>query len=373
MNTVDKLDYYKNMTPGKYWKLPKNKRDRINEFLNSEKYIPMIKYDGYWARIIIEEDGILIQSRGISKVTGTFGEYQEKVPHIVEELKNVAPGTVLLGELHYPDLTKTIQDVGTILRCKPPKAIKRQESEEKKLMLSLFDILAYNYIDYEQEPFAIRLTMLNNVFGYFDMNYIEVAEYKNPGEGEALLGKVWENGGEGIILLHEDYPYNKGGAKAWHSIKVKRQMEDLEAPVVSTIDPEEFYKGADPSTWKYWGVYSHESNELEMKMMIPMGGKEKAYERAAVLLKDHYIEPISKFFYYEWKKGIIINYNGNNIRITSGITEADGEYLATEEAQQLIEDQDLYAVFTGMEITEDSVRHPRVIRLRDDVNVKNES
>jgi|GEM_PF-1909803 hypothetical protein len=360
------LEEYKRMKPGKYWKLPKNKKDQIDKYLNHESYIPMVKYDGYWSRIIVEEDGILIQSRGISKVTGKYGEYQEKIPHIVDELKQVPTGTVLLGELHYPDLTKTLQDVGTILRCKPPKAVKRQERDDKKLMLSLFDILVFDGVEQLNAPFETRLELLSNVFKYYDTTYVQLASYRNPGSGEELLGKVWEAGGEGIILLKKDLPYNIGGAKAWHSIKVKRQLEDLEAPVESVIEPEEFYKGSELDSWKYWGFYRNKTLEMKMEAI----GQDDAASKSRNLLKDYTLKPISKFKYYDWKKGIIVRYNNNLIRITSGVTEEDGQYLTTKEAEKLIESGQLYAIFTGMEVTQDSVRHPRVIRLRDDMNIE---
>ncbi|MFW6029702.1 MAG: hypothetical protein ACOCRO_05550 [Halanaerobiales bacterium] len=361
---MDNLNKYKNMTPGKYWKLPKNKKHRINEFLNDDTYIPMVKYDGYWARVIIEEDGITIQSRGKSKVTGTFGEYQEKVPHIVEELRNYPAGTVLLGELHYPELTQTIKNVSTILLCNPQKARDRQKKEEKKLHFSLFDLLAYNYIDYMEKPFEERLTMLSNSHSKFDTQYVHVAEYGAAGHGEDLLGKVWDQGGEGIILLHKDLPYNLGGAKAWHSIKVKRELPEIEAPIVDLIEPETLYKGKELNSWKYWGVF--DGDELVYTAELNVGGIENAQKYIGDLY-DGNLKPISKFYYNEWKKGIVVKYKGNQIKMTSGITEEEGQYLSTDEAYEKIRDGKLYAVFTGMEITEDSVRHPRVIRIRDDI------
>ena len=62
-----------------------------------------------------------------------------------------------------------------------------------------------------------------------------------------------------------------------------------------------------------------------------------------------------------------VQYQNKTINISSGITDEDGEYLATDAAKNAIQDGRLYAVFTGMEFTEDSVRHPRLLRLRDDI------
>ena len=110
-------NYWSNKVPGKYWKFPSTKKHLLGEYLESEEYLPMIKYDGYWARAIIGNKGVLIQSRGISKVTGTYGDYTMLVPHIAEELMKLFPaGTVVLGEMCYDkDLSKKATDVGKIL------------------------------------------------------------------------------------------------------------------------------------------------------------------------------------------------------------------------------------------------------------------
>jgi len=77
------MNRWKKATPGKYWKLPKNKEVLLSQYLKDPNYLGMIKYDGYWARAIIGEDDVKIQSRGISKVTGEYGDYTPLVPHIV--------------------------------------------------------------------------------------------------------------------------------------------------------------------------------------------------------------------------------------------------------------------------------------------------
>lgn len=325
------IDYNKFLTmdPGKYWKLPENKKKDLDKYLEHKDYISMIKYDGYWARVVIREEDIIIQSRGISTVTKTYGEYQDKIPHIVDELRKTYPaGTVLLGELCYEDLSVGVSEVGSILRSLSPKAIKLQEEDKKKLSLMIFDCLAYNGEEIYERPFWNR----------FSPSYIKdgpkyVKKVMVGHDAKKLLYSVWEQGGEGIILVNKELPYNIGSAKAWHSIKVKREIGEIEAKVIGIIEPTEKYEGDNPETWQY-------------------------------RIND---KPVTKAFYYGRKAGVIVEYEGRRINISSGITDEDGEYLATGAAAILIERGDLYAVFTGMEITEDSVRHPRLIRLRDDM------
>lgn len=326
------LDYNKflNMEPGKYWKLPENKKQDLDKYLEHKDYIPMIKYDGYWARIIITDKEVFIQSRGISTVTKTYGEYQDKVPHIVNELKQLYPaGTVLLGELCYADLSKTATDVGSILRSLSPRAVKLQENDKDKLSLMIFDCLAYAGTEIMDRPFWNRFSS-----SYIKEGLKYVHKAITGAEAKKLLFSVWEQGGEGIILINKEQPYNIGGAKAWHSIKVKREIGEIEAKVIGIIEPTREYVGDNPEGWQY---------------------------------KDDTGALVTKAFYFGRKVGVVVEYQGRRINISSGITDEDGQYLATVDAQNLIQSGNLYAVFTGMEITEDSVRHPRLIRLRDDI------
>jgi ATP-dependent DNA ligase len=322
------LNYEKflTMTPGKYWKLPEKQKPNLEKFLEDKNYIPMIKYDGVWARAIIMETGIILQSRGISVVTKQYGEYQDKVPHIIEELKKIYPvGTVLIGELAFNDLSKDAGQVGSIVRSLPPKAQHRQQEEQNKLHFFIFDCLAYEHQEIYEKPFWHRYS------SNFIKNGIYTHRAVTGNNAKTLLHDVWELRGEGIILVNKNLPYNIGNAKAWHSIKVKRELGEIEAPVIRLIQSSRLYEGSDPM-WPY------------------KDGDEK----------------VTKGFYFGWPAGVTVEYEGRIINITSGLTEEEAEYLTTSEAQQLLEQGKLIAVFTGMSLTPDSIRHPRLIRLRDD-------
>lgn len=346
MNIYEK---YSNMTPGKYWSLPAGKKHLIDDYLENKDYIPMIKMDGYWARVIVWNDQVLIQSRGISKSTGTYGTYTEQVPDIVNELKTLPNGTVILGELAFKDLTKNANQVGSILRSNPARAIKLQE-ERGKLMLFVFDVLAFDGEDFLDLPFEERLEKFPS-----DMNFnlIQPVKRVEPGKGKELLSEVWDKGGEGIILIKKNLPYNIGGARAWHSIKVKRSLPELEGKVIGVIEPTKVYEGKELDTWPYW-------EDGEGHLFI----KDR-------FLKGEYIPkpytPITSPYFNGRMSGIIVKCEGRIINISSGITDEDGYFLASARAAEMIRDGELYAVFTGMELTETSVRHPSLIRLRDDM------
>jgi ATP-dependent DNA ligase len=323
------LDYKKflEMEPGKYWKLPENKKLEVEKYMADKNYIPMIKYDGVWARVIVMENDVVIQSRGISVVTNTYGEYQNKVPHIIKEIKDLYPaGTVLLGEICYPDLKQDANKVGSVLRCLDDKAIALQENDKDKLHLYIFDCLAYEGKEVMNNPFWNRISGDWLKKG----NYVHRAFVGS--DAKILLESVWDDGGEGIILIKKDEPYNIGAAKAWHSIKVKRELGEIESPVVAFVEPNKDYTGDDP----HWTHRDMNGNVVT-----------EAYAKG-------------------WKAGVTVNYEGRVINITSGLTDEDAQYLSTPEAAEIMKAGKLVAVFTGMSLTPDSIRHPRLIKLRDE-------
>lgn len=367
---------WSNKVPGKYWKLPSNKKHLLGEYLEDKVYLPMIKYDGYWARAIIGEKGVLIQSRGISKITGTYGDYTMLVPHIAKELIDIyPPGTVVLGEMCYDnDLSKKATEVGKILRCNWEKAVLRQKSEEMKLSFRVFDMLAVEYEDISNQEFSARFEALGRYTGnvyYDEVNhnenlYVNTAEWVKSGQGAELLKRVWDAGGEGIILVKLSLPYKFGGAQAWHSIKVKRSLGEIEGKVIGVLEPTREYAGrTDLDQWEYWMIDGTPIDKVNIRFDITYG-VEDGKETKTVDYDKRYT-PVTKPFFYGWKSGVVVEYKGRTIKMSSGTTDDDGAYLSSPAAKKLIENGSLYAVFTGMEMTPDSVRHPNLIRLRDDM------
>lgn len=349
-NIIEIKEKFQNMKPGKYWTLPANKKHLIDEYLLNEDYLPMVKIDGYWARAIILEDEVLIQSRGISKVTGTYGDYTPLVPHIAAELVKTWPaGTVLIGELAFDDISRTAQEVGSILRCKAPKAIERQKEEENKIHYFVFDVLAYDGEEIYHKNFEDRFISYPE---FSKTKYVKpVPSYSNQ-EAPKVLENIWAQGGEGMILINKKLPYKIGNAQAWHSIKVKKELGELEGQVVDIIKPNREYQGTELNNWPYWVDENDnriDKTQISNMMLIPG------------------LTPVTKPYYYNTAVGVIVEYQGRLINITSGTTEEDGEFLVTQEAQDKIKNGELYAVFSGMELTETSVRHPVLIRLRDDI------
>ena len=347
MNNLDFVNYFRNMEPMKYYEgdtSSQKTQDMINN--KDSKYFAMRKYDGEWCRAIIAEDGVLLQSRSISKVTGTYGDKTALVPHIAEELKNKWPaGTVLLGELAFDDFESTSKDVGSILRCLAPKAIERQKT--KKLHFFVFDVLAYKYEILLDKPFSQRFVAYPE---YGDATYFQPA-LNDSGEKANFMefaDWVWKQGGEGIMIVREDMIYAPGKRTAWQSLKVKKSLETLRAKVIGFIEPNKNYEGTELENWNFW---------------IDDDGNLFTKDRLMLGIHINNPQPVTKPFFYGWKNGVVVDYEGRIVKVTSGLTDEIREYLASSTAKDLLDNRKLYAEITGMELTPDSIRHPIFLKI----------
>lgn len=363
-------DFY-TMSPQKYYDCGGDYKKQNAQDMISNKdnlYLATQKNDGEWCRAIIDFDGkVTLQSRTISKVTGTYGDKTLHVPHLVEELKCFPNGTVFLGELCFDDITKTSKDVGTILRCLPPKAVQRQNGDNSKLVFKAFDCLSYNEFIRADQGYADRFNTLKNAIEYttetFGLKYIKTTNFTLH-NFEDFLQEILAQGGEGIVIHRKDYIYSPGSRTAWKTLKVKKIVEELELQVVDTIDPNKLHEGVNPTdtSWKYWELEDKVAGEKHLLSNYPCSDD--------YFPCDHMkLTAVTKPYALGWKNGVIVDNNGTKVRVTSGLTDEDREWLATNEAQQLIKDGKLFAQVTAMEVVADSgsLRHPRLVRLRTDI------
>lgn len=323
------------------------------------RYIATLKSDGEWGRLIVDGDGrVTIQSRSISKVTGEYGDKTGQLPQIVSEAKSqLPPYTVLLGEICFDDITTTSRDVGSILRCLPAKAISRQE-QGSYLYFKVFDCLAWNDTDLMGESYEARFTTAKNMLTTCALHYIRLCRYTEE-NFEDFLADILRAGGEGIVIHSKNYLYAPGKRTAWLTLKVKKSTGEIEVPVVDTVEPTRCYTGIDRANWEYWeGIYTDDPDEQPVYIDHAPGNIDMEPTLAWT--------PVTKPYFMGWKSGIVVNHNGNLVRVASGLTDEDRSWLASDDAARAIAEGTLIAVVSGMEVTEDSIRHPRLIRLRTD-------
>ena len=333
------IDDFPMMTPMKYYNNEDTSNAKRQAMIDNKdgEYIATKKNDGDWAMLIHWEKGKnLVRSRSISKVTGVYGDYTEKVPHIVEEMDGWPNNTVVLAELCWDQDGTNANTVGTILRCLPAKAVERQK--ENKLKAVIFDLLMVDGKD---------LTNLGYYFRLEEVLLFPRGLYTYPTEVitqdfAAAADQIIAGGGEGIVIQRCDYTYNPGNRTAWKTLKLKQQLPEMELKVIGTLEPKKFYEGDCPETWEY---------ELEDPVT-----------------HDKYL--VTKPYYFGWKNGItVLLPDETTCDVASGLTDDDREWLATEAAQQMINNEELYAVVKAMSFNNKGrLRHPSLVRLRNEVN-----
>lgn len=320
------MRYYDNPTPASDG-LRQKRLDMINN--KDNLYVATKKNDGDWAMLIhYSKDNNLIRSRSISKVTGVYGDYTAKLPHIVEEMNQLPDNTVLLAEICWDEIGTTANTVGTILRCLQPKAIERQK--DKKLKAVIFDILMLDNEDLTKVAYENRLEKLQKI----KLQYLYPTEIYTDNFAE-IADKIISEGGEGIVIQKRNNEYQDGCRTAWSTLKMKQSLPHMDLKVVGLIEPNKDYEGDCPESWQY---------------------------------RDENNNPVTKPYYMKWKNGITVDYNGVKVSVTSGLTDADREWLASKEAIDMINAGDLYAEIKAMsENSNKSLRHPVLIKIRNDI------
>lgn len=329
------------LSPMKYYNNEDANNAKRQAIINNQdnEYIASCKKDGDWAMLIHYSRGEnLIRSRSISKVTGVYGDYTAKLPHICEAMDQLPDNTVLLVELCWDEPGTNANTVGTILRCLPAKAVERQK--EKKLKAVAFDCLMIEGEDITGHGYYERISRMSGLLSIYHSEYMyPTAFYFEDFAGQA--DRIISNGGEGVVIQRRDNPYMPGTRTAWKTLKLKQSLPEMELKVVGTLEPKKFYEGDCPETWEYKLYDIH--NDAEYLVTKP--------------------------YYFGWKNGITVELpDGTTTDVASGLTDDDREWLATEQAQQMIANGELYAVVKAMSYNDKGrLRHPYLVRLRNDM------
>lgn len=338
---MEPMKYYNNETPSQ------KRSDMINN--KGGQYVATVKKDGDWAMLIHYKKGHnLIRSRSISKVTGAYGDYTAKLPHICDEMDKLPDNTVLLAEICWDEPGTNANTVGTILRCLPQKAVERQK--DKKLKAVVFDCLMISSNDDTFRPYSIRYSDASRLMELyiFPSNYMYMTHMLFIDEHHenflVWADEIIADGGEGLVIQDRNNPYMPGTRTAWKTLKLKQSLPEMELKVIGTLEPKMNYEGDFPDNWDYW--YQDMPN---------------ANSQAGDF-------PVTKPYFYGWKNGVTVEYNNTTCDVTSGLTDADREWLATPEAQEMIKNGELYAVVKAMQTNDlGRLRHPYVVRLRNDL------
>ena len=251
------IDYFTS-EPMKYYNPPasadpKIKQQKIKEMIRSRNAIWSEKRDGNWSRAVITSERNALQTRGISKKTGTYGEIQEKVlfwENVVKAFQNGT--TVILGEIYRNgDIDK---DIGSILRCLVDKALARQK--DNPLHWYIFDILCLDGIDMMNIPVEERVKHIPEVVKRINSPLVQGAVYKEVDDNFFNeVEDIFAANGEGAVIYKKNAIYMPGkrGPRAWDSLKVKQEIStDIDCLITGLVPCEKTYTGKDIATWQFW-------------------------------------------------------------------------------------------------------------------------
>lgn len=355
------------LKPEKVYGLKANellKEQKINTHIETGNYVASLKKDGQYHRYVNYEGEIKMQTRGTSVKTGTYGEVQDKVPHLMEYLNRVVPkNSLIIGELYRPGWTTN--DVGSILRCLAPKAIARQK--ENPLIFYIHDVWFYDGENLMIKTKEERIKKLKEIQEQWIHNYglisqIEFATYVNTVEKiKELIGYAFDNDEEGVVLTMKNATVNPGAKTAWKTLKIKKELQD-DADVFLTGNsrlPEKYYTGKEIENWDYW------MNDKTGEMLY--GKHYIDYINGAT------ITAVTKNFYHQWPASLemaVIDTETNK-RVSIGWVSGLTEEIKKEYVQNPNLFVDRICRVTAMETTEDyKLRHSKFMGFRDDINIE---
>lgn len=360
------MNYFE-MEPMRYWSMPATtsadvRKLKLQQMIDSEGYLFGRKYDGNWSRAVITKDRDALQTRGISTVTKTYGEIQDKVLFWEDVTNAFTHGdTVILGEVYLPGGID--KDAGAILRCLTPKAIARQK--DQPLRWRIFDVLALDGDDYMDQPFEYRIEHIPEVVGRINSPLVEGVEYYEMDDTFFdKMGEIFASGGEGCVCYRKNSVYipGKRGPHAWDTVKVKQEISsEIDAFISGIVPGEKVYTGKDLGTWQLW-----ENQRTGEKVVGSYFGE---YRTGGAYI------PITKNYYNDWPGAIQVSvYDNNHNEVTlckvSGLTEEFKTSLRDEPERWIgcpvsISGMMVSSAKADSEGNGISIRHPLLKRIRE--------
>lgn len=363
---INGIDFYnleamKYFSPSTSWSEEKKKQNAMDKIFSGEWWGSQ-KRDGIFCMCGKNPDGEIFLRPRAKNTKGVFVNKVDWVPQIHRYLNELEPGTVLLGELYLPR-DEQAKSTSSIMNSLQPRAVKKQAKEEDKLVLYVFDILAFEGESWLNKRAEDRFEELNVLWRAHPGQYVEYAEYKNGEDLWELLQELLANGYEGVVITHEDASYQPGKRSAKISLKIKKEIQEtIDCVIIGANSPSILYTGKEIETWPYWfNNLTHQFITADEYLNIYHTNIYVAYNEGVP------VEPVTKNYFYGWAGSLKLGlYDGDkliHVGDLSGIDESVKEnwkdYVGT-----VVE-------ISCMEISQNAqggwgFRHPRLLSYRQD-------
>lgn len=299
------MKYY---APPSTWSDEK-KRENAKTKIYSGDWYGAEKKDGYFAKLIKDEDGNIILHSRSRGVNGQFADKHEWVPHLNAFFETIPNGSCFLGELYFPKAPGS-RNVTTIMGCLKEKAIERQNKGEK-LHFYIFDCLAWNGKSWLDYPARKRFAFVDS----YEINseYVSNAKYVSGKELWTMLQEILARGDEGVVITHADGKYEPGKRPSKTTLKIKKEIKQ-------TIDcfftgrytnPTHEYTGKEVQTWQLW------ENVITGQKL--QGDYYKEYAAGGPLI------PVTKGYFNDWagslEIGVLKKSKGKHCKIGNVVYE----------------------------------------------------
>ena len=365
---------FKEMEPMKYFAPPSSwsnekKQDGARSKIYSGDFLGAEKKDGYFAKLVKDEDGnIGLYSRS-RNVKGEFPEKHEWVPHLQPFFDSLPNGTCLLGELYLPSAPGS-RNITALMGCLKEKAIERQTKGER-LHFYVFDCLAWDGRSLINEKFISRILNVELIAkGAYLKEYVSAAWYKSGKELWAMLQEILARGDEGIVITHKDGRYEPGKRPSKTTLKIKKELKQTIDCFFTGVGsaPTKEYTGKEITTWEYW-----ENAVTGVKIQ---GQCYSEYKNGGTII------PVTKGYFYGWcgslEIGVLRHKVGSKCKI-NGVVYEDTEVFPIGWLSGLTEEMkanpEKYA-FQPIEVTamewdgfNHTLRHGKMVGWRKDLTL----
>lgn len=348
-----------NVEAMRYWSYganyKKDKKAEIRNYIFSGDYHGALKVDGYYQRLVKDDEGNCFMIARNKDVNGNPINKLEWIPQIQPFMEAIPNGTVFFCEAYLPG-DEGSRKITSLLGCLKDKCIQRQKAN-KKLHLYIFDVAAFKGENYTVLGMGQRAANLEIIHEQF-ANVCEYVEWATYYTGKELWEKLQEylaSGREGIVLYRNDCPIYFKRTPARMTIKVKKEISE-------TIDcfftghyapPTRKYEGKEIETWRYWvNIVTEEKIEGEKYMEYYNGAP---------------IEPVTKPYFNDWAGSLEIGLlKDGKVRPIGWLSNLTEEIKAkpNDYKGKVIEVSCMEVQETG------GLRHAKMLSFRNDLTIK---